>query len=78
MQMSYFTAGKELDPVKLGYIPKPQYLIKGSQLQRPRVLKLYNIRTFYNEAININFYGSKEDMKNNSKGGFNFAVADYL
>ena len=78
MQLSYFTAGKELIPGKIGYVPKPSHLLKGSQTQRDPVVKKITIKVFSNEAINVKLFGSKQDLKNNANSNLTFIVRDYL
>ena len=77
-QMSYFTAGRELTPSKIGYILKPAHLIKGSQLTRERVTKTIQVRVISNEPIKIRLFGSDQDMKANSSANLSFIVRDYL
>jgi hypothetical protein len=78
MQLSYFTAGRELIPGKIGYVPKPPHLLKGSTVQRDPVIKTIHIKVFSNEAIYVKLFGSKQDMKNNAKANLSFVVRDYL
>ena len=78
MQLSYFTAGRELVPGKIGYVPKPVHLLKGSQQTRDPVVKTVHIKVFSNETIYVKMFGSRQDTNNNAKSNLTFIMKDYL
>jgi hypothetical protein len=78
MLMAYFTAGRELAPSKLGYVPKPAHLLRGSRQPRERQARMVHVKVFSSEAITVRLLGSQFDIKVNRDANLSFLVRDYL
>jgi hypothetical protein len=78
MMMSYFTAGREFFPAKIGYVPKPYHLRSNVNQPRERLTMMIDIKVFSNEKVSLRLFGSEQDMNNNTNASFNFNVRDYL
>lgn len=78
IMMSYFTAGRELTPARVGYVPKPLHLRRDSQYEKERFVLMIEIKLFSSETISVRLFGSEQDMRNNSNARLNFNVRDYL
>ena len=76
--MSYFICGREINPSKIGYIPKPAHLLKNSVESKKNVIKVIQIKNLSTEKIGIKFFGSDRDTKSNSNASNSFNVNDYL
>jgi len=76
--MSYFICGREINPSKIGYIPKPVHLLKNSIGAKKNILKAIQIKNLSTEKISIRFFGSEKDMKINMNATNSFKVSDYL
>jgi hypothetical protein len=76
--MSYFICGREINPSKIGYIPKPAHLLKNSVESKKNVIKVIQIKNLSTEKIGIKFFGSDRDTKSNSNATNSFNVNDYL
>lgn len=63
MMMSYFTGGREPIPSKIGYIPKPLHLRKGSNPDPPQIPYTFSIRLYSNEKIAVRLFGTERDMR---------------